>query len=296
MFVYQIANKVNGKLYIGITNNPEKRWANHRCNNDPSMVIAKAIKKYGVRNFEFKVLYSGLTIEEASNLEIQLIKEKKTRVPDGYNVAEGGMYNICNRDHQGAENGRAKLTEEEARYIKDHRNIPIYLLYEEFNQKIGYDAFKDVYQDRTYKNIPATVPEYPYNMEFTNQFNNNSKLTYEQVVELRQKYASHIDWRTAYQDYKKLFPDELTFWNIYVGNRYKLVMPEVFTPENKHFQASFSHSGEKNGRAKLTRENVEDIRRMYRIEKIDKKEICKKYPQVTRTTINNILDNKTWIY
>lgn len=73
-------------------------------------------------------------------------------------------------------------------------------------------------------------------------------------------------------------------------------MPEVFTPENKHFQASFSHSGEKNGRAKLTRENVEDIRRMYRIEKIDKKEICKKYPQVTRTTINNILDNKTWIY
>ena len=78
------------------------------------------------------------------------------------------MYNICNRTHQGTENGRAKLTEEEARYIKDHRNIPIYLLYEEFNQKIGYDAFKNIYQDKTYKNIPATVPEYPYNMEFTN--------------------------------------------------------------------------------------------------------------------------------
>ena len=45
----------NNKKYIGITNNPKKRWENHKCNNDPTMVIAKAIQKYGKDNFEFKI-------------------------------------------------------------------------------------------------------------------------------------------------------------------------------------------------------------------------------------------------
>ena len=86
------------------------------------MAIAKAIKKYGVNNFKFEVLFSGLSIEEASDKEVELIKEKNTRVPNGYNVAEGGQYVISNRTRQGAENGRALLTEEEAQYIKDHRD------------------------------------------------------------------------------------------------------------------------------------------------------------------------------
>ena len=73
-------------------------------------------------------------------------------------------------------------------------------------------------------------------------------------------------------------------------------MPEVFTPENKHFQASFSHSGEKNGRAKLTREDVEDIRTMFETENKGRAEICKKYPQVSRNAINDILAYRTWIY
>ena len=114
MYVYQITNKVNNKKYIGITNNPKKRWENHKCNNNPTMAIAKAIKKYGVNNFDFEILLSGLSIEEASNKEIQLIKELDTKVPNGYNVADEGKYNISNKIHYGAENGKALLSQEEA--------------------------------------------------------------------------------------------------------------------------------------------------------------------------------------
>ena len=44
MYVYQITNLINGKIYIGITNDYIKRWSNHRCCNSPNMVIARAIK------------------------------------------------------------------------------------------------------------------------------------------------------------------------------------------------------------------------------------------------------------
>lgn len=70
MYVYKITNKINNKLYIGITNNYKKRWANHKCCNSPNMIIAKAIKKYGVQNTEIYKLYpqvSKVTIRDIIN-------------------------------------------------------------------------------------------------------------------------------------------------------------------------------------------------------------------------------------
>ena len=87
MYVYQITNLINGKIYIGITNDYIKRWSNHRCCNSPNMVLARAIKKYGVEHFKFEVLLSGLSVEEADEKEEELIIEKNCRVPYGYNVA-----------------------------------------------------------------------------------------------------------------------------------------------------------------------------------------------------------------
>ena len=64
MYLYKITNLINGKGYIGITNDHKKRWANHKCNNNPTMAIAKAIKKYGIENFKFVVLLSNIPLEE----------------------------------------------------------------------------------------------------------------------------------------------------------------------------------------------------------------------------------------
>ena len=64
MYLYQITNLINNKVYIGQTNNITKRWSNHKCCNSPDMVIAKAIKKYGIENFKFEVLYRNVPVEE----------------------------------------------------------------------------------------------------------------------------------------------------------------------------------------------------------------------------------------
>jgi group I intron endonuclease len=254
MYVYLITNLVNNKRYVGITNNYKKRWANHKCCNNPTMAIAKAIKKYGINNFKFELLEEHVPIEQIDEKEQFYIKSLETHVSlgKGYNISKGGRYVIANSVRIGTDNGMACLTEEEVRYIKSHRNIPEYILYDKFSEKITYGAFKEIYLNKTYKDIEPTVEIYPFNMEFSSQFN-AGKLTYEQVVDLRKKFNNKIFWKDAYtEEYKELYPDELCFWNVYMGNRYKLVMPEVFTKENIHFQASVSHSGANNGKAKLS--------------------------------------------
>lgn len=70
-------------------------------------------------------------------------------------------------------------------------------------------------------------------------------------------------------------------------------MPEVFTPELKHYHAGLSKNGELNGRAKLNWDMVKNIRQKHK-EGFSNSEIYKLYPQVTPTSIRNIINNKTW--
>jgi group I intron endonuclease len=95
VYLYVITNFVNDKWYIGITNNPKKRWSSHKKSNTP--VISKAIKKYGCENFEFKIITSG-TRQEMFKLEEICIAKFNTQVPNGYNIAPGGEYNKPSTD------------------------------------------------------------------------------------------------------------------------------------------------------------------------------------------------------
>lgn len=94
--VYCHINKVNGKRYVGITKqNPKTRWHSGNGYNN-SEYFWRAIKKYGWKNFEHKILYENLTKEEAEKIEIQLIAEwKTTNRAKGYNIANGGNHVGC---------------------------------------------------------------------------------------------------------------------------------------------------------------------------------------------------------
>jgi len=90
--IYQHINKTNGKRYIGITKQtPENRWGNDGINYKGFCRFWSAICKYGWDGFEHEIVVSGLTKEEACELEVKLIKEYKTQDRDfGYNILEGG--------------------------------------------------------------------------------------------------------------------------------------------------------------------------------------------------------------
>lgn len=78
----------NGKRYIGITSNAEKRWRNGEGYRTQGK-IAKAIKHYGWDNVKHNVILDDLDKEQAIILEKYLISALDT-IENGYNTAIGG--------------------------------------------------------------------------------------------------------------------------------------------------------------------------------------------------------------
>lgn len=91
--VYMHRNKINGKVYIGITKRkPQYRWNNGKGYDN--QYFKRAIKKYGFDNFEHIILCEKLTQKEAEQKEIEFIAYYKSSQKDfGYNISKGGMVN-----------------------------------------------------------------------------------------------------------------------------------------------------------------------------------------------------------
>lgn len=91
--VYQHKNKINGKMYFGITSRtPSERWGKNGSYYKTTPHFYSAIQKYGWDNFEHNILYQNLTKEEACEIEKSLIKKYKTQNRKfGYNILEGGQ-------------------------------------------------------------------------------------------------------------------------------------------------------------------------------------------------------------
>lgn len=80
---------VNGKQYVGQTTRTlEQRWREH-CYQNQS-VIDKVIKRYGKDNFTIELIDTAETLNELNSKEIYWIKYYKSKLPNGYNVADGG--------------------------------------------------------------------------------------------------------------------------------------------------------------------------------------------------------------
>ena len=90
MVIYLVTNAVNNKKYVGQTQRVlEERIAEHR--RSKTSVIYHAIQKYGWENFAVEILDECKTIDELNDREIYWIEKLKTKVPNGYNLTDGGV-------------------------------------------------------------------------------------------------------------------------------------------------------------------------------------------------------------
>lgn len=90
-YIYRITNDYDDKIYIGVTNDPQQRWYQHRYITPPyRSLIHEAIVKHGEEHFNFKVIEEYQSREEVLKREKELIKLLDCQVPNGYNIHEGG--------------------------------------------------------------------------------------------------------------------------------------------------------------------------------------------------------------
>ena len=84
MIIYEIKNKINGKIYIGqhSSDELESYWGSGK-------LIKRAIDKYGIENFKRTILERCSTKDELNEREKYWIKEKSSIV-NGYNLTDGG--------------------------------------------------------------------------------------------------------------------------------------------------------------------------------------------------------------
>lgn len=140
--VYAHKNKINGKIYVGITSQElSKRWKNGNGYPENSH-FGRAIKKYGWVSFEHIVITNNVSREKAREIEKCLISLfELTNVKNGYNEAIGGggcgMYGKHHSEETKAKIRNARkcdgFTEEHKKHIseskqgvKHHLAKPVY--------------------------------------------------------------------------------------------------------------------------------------------------------------------------
>lgn len=108
-YVYKIENKINKKIYVGQTNNLDRRMQEHKHDERNNHPIHNAIKKYGWENFEVSVLYYGVNYNEKEKEYIKLYKSNRKEY--GYNITAGGQ------DSSGENNPQSKLSQSDVYQI-----------------------------------------------------------------------------------------------------------------------------------------------------------------------------------
>ena len=107
--IYKITNKLNGMIYIGkhSTKNLDDGYMGS------GLRIRRAIKKYGVSNFEKTILFECSSEEEMNAKEAELVNEEFISRDDVYNIVLGGngSFSYINSGKSGYGKGSLKRHE-----------------------------------------------------------------------------------------------------------------------------------------------------------------------------------------
>lgn len=160
--IYKITNKINGHIYIGQTNNVERRFIEYiagysDCKNS---LIHRAIQKYGADNFTFEVLG---WFEDYNEKEQYFIDLYRCKVPYGYNIQDSGN---DPPHYSGENNSFAKISDETARKVQEQAQnwlIPRATIVHENN--ITFDIFRHINEGSSWYREDLKYPLRPNETE-----------------------------------------------------------------------------------------------------------------------------------
>ena len=193
--IYKIVNKINGHIYIGQTNNIERRFSDHitGTGDNKYSLIHRAIKKYGANNFTFEVLG---WFEDYNEKEQYYIDLYRCRAPYGYNIQDGGN---DPPHYSGEKNSFAKISEETARKVQEQALnwlIPRPTIVHE--NKITFDIFRHINEGDSWHRDDLVYPLRP-NETVINEWKADKVIELLKNTKLSQaEIAKQVGWgRTA---------------------------------------------------------------------------------------------------
>lgn len=207
--IYQIINLLNGKSYIGQSNQIEKRWINHKIastnkkDKGYEYPLYRAFRKYGIDNFEFIIL-EKCSVEKLDERECYWIEQKKPE----YNQTAGG-------EHSGNSKLNLQQVQEIQKELQFNKNVNHKLLASLYN--VSVDTIRDINLGKTWNNNDL---KYPLHISKYDHYRNTEKKNYCSVcgIEISKNCTTcikHIDQskqrkvlRPSREELKKLIRDK----------------------------------------------------------------------------------------
>jgi group I intron endonuclease len=183
--VYKISNDIDGKFYIGSTNNLIKRYYTHinhiRTNKNTCVKLIRAVNKHGEDNFKFEIVcecptdkileteqeyidilqpHYNIAKIAGSNLGIKRtedvkhkksVSQKENWKDDAYRTKH--LENLSKNWKTGSNHSMAKLTEEQVIEIKKQLLIGLLPKQVSNNLKVSYYSVKDINIEKTWKHV-----------------------------------------------------------------------------------------------------------------------------------------------
>ena len=204
MIIYCYTNQINNKKYIGQTKNPAQRYNAHKSSyqnvnsSEYDSLFHRALRKYGQDNFSYEVLAEVEDVELANELEIFYINFYNTVRPNGYNVLEGGknaLHPMSEITKEKLRWAHGKLTRDEVIFLRlayaNHQS-PKQIYDQYFKERLAYTSFLNIWSGRRYATVMPEVI----------QTGRKTKLTTEQVIEIKKKLQMHDgSYRTIAKQY-----------------------------------------------------------------------------------------------
>ena len=231
--IYKIEFPSN-KVYIGQTCDYKSRWREHLLDAASGIQrkVYNAMRKYKTTLENFSIIEDNiLSKEEANAREIYYI-ELYDSFKNGYNSTPGGDgFQLYGENHP-----MAKLSDEQILNIRIIRASKLYTMsevYKFYETEMSYSGFEKIWNYETRKEIGEeynTEELHKFYKKFTKtvgQAHGNSKLTNEQVIEIRNKYwVDGIKMEDIWEDFKDLYSLS-GFRKVVLGSTYKNVpMPQ----------------------------------------------------------------------
>jgi len=134
--IYKVVNRVNGKVYIGYTDNFKIRQKNHKNSSKlKKTIFHRAIQKHGFENFEWEIIYQSKEKEHTKKImEQYFIDEYCSMLPNGYNTCKGGGGGIVSEktiQRMLHDNPMTKLRTNQGSFKKGQKHI----IYDDTNLK-----------------------------------------------------------------------------------------------------------------------------------------------------------------